>query len=338
MTLTRKASRSAMTLVELLVVMVIMLILATIVVAFAPGFQDAQKVARGADQLQMWLVSARQTAKSARVPSGLRLFINNGKVNELQYIQQPPVFTVPFAVPAQPALQQPPTALLSITTPPPGTVSTAKLNFPPVTTPGTASTLGPGQLPGDFSGGQGALSPQQLWPVQPGDFLVIHGTICSVGAFGATDPVFKTLANQFTLSTPLGGNLGNIPATSDYYFVRAARPLTGESTLKLPQDVVIDMTKSIPTGAASGAGAFDIMFSPSGEVIAGTFSSAAVGTNSALNNKIIFWILDPTKPAGNTQDTLIAVDIRTGLIAAQPVNVGGADLYLFTKDGRTSGL
>ncbi len=103
----------AMTLVELLVVMVIMLMLATIVVAFAPGFQDAQKVARGADQLQMWLVSARQTAKSARVPSGLRLFINNGKVNELQYIQQPAIFTVPFAVPGQ-ASGQPQTALLGV--------------------------------------------------------------------------------------------------------------------------------------------------------------------------------------------------------------------------------
>src|SRR6267154_2106627 len=92
--------RRGMTLVELLVVMVIMLILATIVVAFAPGFSDAQKVARGADQLQGWLLSARQSARTNRVPTGLRLIVSNNVVTDLLYIQQPPIFTVPYAVPA----------------------------------------------------------------------------------------------------------------------------------------------------------------------------------------------------------------------------------------------
>src|SRR5258708_2097886 len=91
--------RRGMTLVELLVVMVIMLILATIVVAFAPGFQDAQKVGRGADQLQGWLLMARQWAKKDRIPTGLRLIVNNNGVSDLQYIQQPPTFTVPYALP-----------------------------------------------------------------------------------------------------------------------------------------------------------------------------------------------------------------------------------------------
>src|SRR5436305_13633665 len=99
MTMVNRSSniRRGMTLVELLVVMVIMLILATIVVAFAPGFQDAQKVGRGADSLQGWLLMARQWAKKDRVPTGLRFLVNNGVATDLMYTQQPPNFTVPFA-------------------------------------------------------------------------------------------------------------------------------------------------------------------------------------------------------------------------------------------------
>lgn len=329
--------RGGMTLVELLVVMVIILILATIVVAFAPGFQDAQKAARGADQLQMWLVSARQMAKSARAPTGLRLIINNGQVNELQYIQQPPTYTVPFAVPAQPPGQQPVAAMLGVSTS--AGVSTVTLNMP---TTGSMPPILATQQPGDFSGGGFAAAvPQQSWPVQAGDYLVIHGTICSVGAIGPPqNPNWPQLCNQLTLANAMTGNLATIQATSDYYFVRAPRPLSGETTLKLPQDVVIDMTQSLPP-AQKATGTLDIVFSPSGEIISNVFNPSTIVATSPTfqaNNKLIFWVMDPTKPAGNTQDTLIAVDIRTGLVAAQPVNIGGADPYLYTKDGRTSGL
>ena len=112
----RKASgvRRGITLVELLVVMVIMVILATVVVAFAPGFQDAQKVGRGSDQLQGWLLMARQSAKKDRVPTGIRLTVTTvggvAAVTDMQYVQQPPTYTVPYAVPALPAPGQQPLA------------------------------------------------------------------------------------------------------------------------------------------------------------------------------------------------------------------------------------
>lgn len=331
-------ARRGMTLVELLVVMVIMLILATIVVAFAPGFQDAQKVGRGADQLQGWLLMARQWAKKDRVPTGLRLFTSPDPitsrmiVTDLQYIQQPPVFAVPYAVPAssgQPAIRKISVSTNTSVTP---NVSTVFLDLPGPVAPQA------GQTPGDFSGGQSQVGgTADTWAVQQGDYLVIHGTICSIpplpaaSPFGLTGPLapapFTNLCDKFTLATPLSGNLAQIPATTDYYFVRAPRPLTGESTIKLPQDVVIDTSLSI---MSSTNGQMDILFSPSGELLAPSSS-----------NKIILWVRDRTKPLppGNVEsDTLIAIDTRTGLIAAQPVNPDQSDYYAYTRDGRPSGL
>ena len=304
--------RSGVTLVELLVVMMIMLILATIVVAFAPGFQDAQKVGRGADQLQGWLLTARQWAKKDRLPTGLRLSVTNGAstgfVTDLQYIQQPSTFIVPYGVPAQPPGQQPIARRIGIT-PLTATTSQASLD-----TGWTASPQVGAQIPGDFLGGG-------TNPIQIGDYLVLHETIYSVTAITAT---------QLTLGSGLATAITSIPATTDYYFVRSPRALTGESTLKLPQDVAIDMTSTSATNiAANSQGYVDILFSPSGEVLAPTMTSIG---------KVVLWIKDSTKPAGYTNDTLIAIDMRTGLIASQPVNLSGGDPYLYTKDGRSSGL
>jgi type II secretory pathway pseudopilin PulG len=314
-----------MTLVELLVVMVIMLILATIVVAFAPGFQDAQKVSRGADQLQGWALMARQWAKKDRTPTGLRLLINSGTATDIMYIQQPPNFTVPYAVPAlSPADQaastpgpQPPFRRISVATA--AGVSTVSLDLTNTISVKSTQTIG------DFSGGQFLSGDSTKWAVQAGDSLVIHGTICLVGTVTTSNATLG-MADQITLATPLQGNLMTIPLTTDYYFVRAPRPLTGESTLKLPQDVAIDTTKGVP--AASG-NTLDVLFSPSGELLSPSTSSVG---------KVILWLRDTSKLDPKTSDeALIAIDIRTGLIAAQPVGPA-SDPYTFTKDGRPSGL
>jgi prepilin-type N-terminal cleavage/methylation domain-containing protein len=335
MTMLRKASgkRRGITLVELLVVMIIMVILATVVVAFAPGFQDAQKVGRGADQLQGWLLMARQWAKKDRVPTGIRLSVNNvsgvAAVTDMQYVQQPPTFTVPYATPAVNPGQQPLARRISLA--PSGTTSAATLDMSwtasPQLSPPTVSAV---QQQGDFSGGlgfaSGGAAGAATWPVQIGDYLVLHQSMYSITGFGsAVSPFCDTL----TLGSPLQTGITSIPATTDYYFVRASRPLTGETTIKLPQDVIIDISQSLGLPSTAVGKTVDILFSPSGELLSPQFSSIG---------KVVLWVRDVTKPPGNTSDTLIAVDMRTGMIAAQPVNVGGADLYLFTKDGRSSGL
>src|SRR5690348_7170000 len=65
--------RTGFTLLEMLVVLVIVAVLATLIVALAPRFSEQTRAARGADQLQGWLLIAKQQAKRAGHPVGLRL-------------------------------------------------------------------------------------------------------------------------------------------------------------------------------------------------------------------------------------------------------------------------
>lgn len=338
MTTNPTTGRSGMTLVELLVVMVIMLILATIVVAFAPGFQDAQKVSRGADQLQGWLVTARMWAKKDRVPTGIRFYTttdqltNRTIITDLQYIQQPPTFIVPNIIGnATPTYRR----ISSKTSSP-----TQVILEPPFSGAILAGTPNKIATIGDFSGGFGANSLSTNWPVQQNDFLVVKGIVHQITAVSSsTTPPQEcdllTLASN--VNPTLTDSSGNQVFTSDYYIVRSPRALAGETTLKLPQDVVIDLNLSqFPAGSS---GQSDILFSPSGEVL-----------QPPSSDKVILWVRDQTKrpPAPTTtttsqavaidRDSLIVIDIRTGFVAAQSVNPDSSNYYAYTKDGKSSGL
>src|SRR5262249_32709872 len=64
--------------------------------AFLPRVQERQRGAKGAEQMQQWLLTAKQWALRDRVPTGIRLWQSqqgNKLVRELQYIQQPEVFS-----------------------------------------------------------------------------------------------------------------------------------------------------------------------------------------------------------------------------------------------------
>ena len=269
-----------------------------------PGFRDREKVPRGADTLQGCLASARQWAKRDRVPTGVRLISYNGPnpaysstCVELQYIQQPPNYTL----------------LL-------GTGATCPITV----TSGTTVTLA-GSPISDFSGGLSPTTPG-VWPVQALDYIVLQGTIHQIAAVSAT-------------SLTLGARAGNATGTTDYYIVRAPRALAGEASVKMPQDVVIDF-RAIPgspgtqrsTLPATNNGNYDLVFNPSGELL------TPPGTNGS--NMYFFWVCDNSKLNATTtinDDTLIAVNGRTGQVAAHPVNQTG-DPYSFCKDGRSSGM
>src|SRR6266478_1811392 len=92
---TETRSRSAFTLVEMLIVVSILLIITVAVVAVAPRFTDDRKLSRAADQIAQILLTAKQRAKRDQVPTGVRLFPDPqhpGLITELQYIQQPDDF------------------------------------------------------------------------------------------------------------------------------------------------------------------------------------------------------------------------------------------------------
>jgi type II secretory pathway pseudopilin PulG len=316
-----RRTRTGFTLVEMLVVMGFLLVLATLTVAIAPRFQERQKVAKAADQLQGWLLIAKQRAKNDRAPTGVRIYVpsnqpllsNQPLATDLAYIQRPDDFR-PGANPgggfrwAQIAVPNPGNQV--VLTPP-----------PPLQT-----------LPADFAGGA-APSNKALWPVQPGDYLEIKG-----GGL-LHQIVAPVLPNQLQVFSPFPYA---IAPTDDYRIIREPRLLQGETPLQLAQDVAIDFAPSpYPLYATSNTSLgfprlvqantpLDILFAPSGALLKPV----------ATGDKIMLWLRDPTQDAKNPGDQiLITIQVRTGLIAAHPVDPPpSTDPYSFAKDPRSSGL
>ncbi len=132
------------TLVELLVVIILILVIASLVVAFAPRLAERQKVPRGADLIQGWLLIAKQRAKRDQLPTGIRLQPdpnNPSLYRELQYIQKPDDLTIG-------SVQYTPSGVQFI------------LNL----------VAGPGDFFGGYSGADSTV-----WPVQPGDYVELKG-------------------------------------------------------------------------------------------------------------------------------------------------------------------
>jgi prepilin-type N-terminal cleavage/methylation domain-containing protein len=71
----KRQTRLGFTLVELLVVMSLIALLATIAIAFFPNAASAAREARAAQTLQQWLNVAKQRAMRDQAPRGLRLWI-----------------------------------------------------------------------------------------------------------------------------------------------------------------------------------------------------------------------------------------------------------------------
>ena len=84
-------NRTAMTLVELLVVMAIIVIFTAMTAAFYPANQADRELSRFSNTVQSALLSARNRAKAERLPTGIRFYDSdaNGKVDSVVLIQKP---------------------------------------------------------------------------------------------------------------------------------------------------------------------------------------------------------------------------------------------------------
>lgn len=291
--------RPGFTLIEMFVVLGIILSLSVLTVLFMPRIQERQKVPRGADLLQGWLLMAKQRALRDRVPTGVRLqpiSLNpndptHNYVRDLQYIQKPDDFSQ-------------------------GLVSGWQQNIVTFTGVDFLSNLQPGQKPNQGN---------ETTSVQAGDYLLIHG--------GEGVPTMITAVTSST-TLQVASASQQVPAPCSYRIMRQPRLLAGEEPLQLPQDVAIDVGRSLPAPfpARQPPGSplvyWEIVFSPSGRV---------VGTGAG-NAPIALWVRDVTLDANAPGDqTLVVIYPRTGLIAAHPV-AQGADPYQFIRDGRASGF
>jgi hypothetical protein len=334
----------------MLVVIGIIVVLATLSVAIIPSVQQRTKAARAADQIQGWLLIARERALRDRQPRGVRLLIDLDQrygyvARNMVYIEQPDPFT--------------------------GGVASFDNNT--LTKTGAYQQL-INLVNVDITGGQ---ADPRLWLVQLGDFIQLQGGPSYVIRPEGFNPLTNT--SIVSLAIPQFNAVNQPPGpTTNYLITRQPRPIADEKTLTLPDDVVIDLNSPIlvPAGVPSPpagvrlsapdwtAGTidpltpnqilYDILFSPSG---------ALVGNIGNGNGKIILWFRDVTKdyplilipgpppsllPAGPGSDTgdqhLLVISSRTGRIGAVPFNSNpnvpstGYDPYFYVYDPRNSGL
>ena len=288
----RNERRAGFTLIELLVVISIIAFVAGLLVLFGPGLFKNAKASRGAQTVQGVLFIAKQQALRDKAPYGVRLLTDaDGQVRSLQYIQLPPDYTGGTAQAATDNTTTPPTFSVTFVLPP------------------GQSNLWGGYGPGDPT----------LWSVQPGDFISIRGG--TMHRITGVTPTAVTLASDAT-----NGAGTSLPAT-EYRIVRSPRAVPGEDVINLPDDVIVDMTRSLI--AADGAtGNFDILFAPWGTVLG----------SAGQSGKVVLWVRDSTQdPATTIEQSLITVFTRSGLIASYEVDTGSGNPYSFVLDPRAAG-
>src|SRR5262245_9306356 len=89
-----RGRRPAFTLIELMVVIFIVIVLATLALTLGSRLADNQRTSRGADQLQGWLLIAKQRAYRDKLPRGLRILppASGAFANQFVYIERPDDF------------------------------------------------------------------------------------------------------------------------------------------------------------------------------------------------------------------------------------------------------
>jgi prepilin-type N-terminal cleavage/methylation domain-containing protein len=309
-------TRAAFTLVELLVVMFLLALLAGLTFLLVPSINDQARAPRGAVMLQQWLQIAKNHAMRDRTNWGIRLTVttipdpNNANATltvatDAQYIQQPGDFVVvpgvadPFGIGGTLPFRR--------------IFTTTNLQTVALEPTAVANAA-------DFSGGFG-MPVSSSWPVQAGDYLEVNGGLPHQIA-GLTDTLTLTLAS------PLPAAIPQTNPTLNYRIIRAPR-VQGEDQLQLPADIIIDLgtntaySNPLPVNPASNT--IDILFSPSGAVI-------GRGTST---DSIYLWVRDSQLPLFQGDNTLVAVQVRTGAVFAFPVdNTAGGDPYSIAKTGR----
>ncbi len=305
-----RTERPGFTLVEMLVVIIIIMILATLTVAIAPKISGEQKLSKGADQVQGVLLLAKSRAKRDHIPTGVRLIPDPNNplhVRELQYVQQPDDFVG-------------------------GSVELVTVGTPPnirIFVRGTGI---------DFTGG---FNNPLVYPVQIGDHVEIKGG----GMVHRIKSPPLTLPGQYTQVEvePILPPPHYVHPTEDYRIIRQPRVLIGETPMLLAQDIIIDTNSNLVHGNAlpSIPGApIDIMFAPSGSLV----------NAPGISSFVALWVRDVTAdpylglPHFGGDPIIVCVHKRAGFIAAHPVDKTdyGPPVpyqpYKFANDGKSSGL
>ena len=283
--------RRAMTLVELLVVISLIVVLAILTIAFYPTLASSEVESRGAIMVQSWLNVAKYRALRDGAPRGVRFRLDGATVGNVtlpqcsttaEYIEQPSDF---WAGPGSKVQAVGSTVTLA---------------------------LAPGNS--DFTSGMTATP--ELWPVQPSDSIEFNGGGLVYRITSVVDRTTVVIAPAYPTWRDASGNVVPMPPTNNYRILRQPQT-SGSEVLKLPDGVVIDyaaMTKAGFTPALGPTGYFDVLFSPSGRVM------------QAPQKWVCLYVRAPVQGDElnvlRGKPTAVAVRSNSGSVEAYPVDVG----------------
>lgn len=294
----RTRQRAGLTLVELIVVIAIIGVLATLTALYFPRFQAREFVQRGTDKLSGWLLIARQQARRDGKPTGVRLLVNNnGIANKLQYIQQPDDFAQGMYLGPDPMNNK--VAIFSV----------------------DMTNLGIAIEAGDYLEIYGGGVPRRIAAPPTAAMntrLTLDPSTTPLPSLG-TAPT-GTVTNYRIIPQPRP-----IPGEQDLI-------LSEDNDITVAVDMHNGRSVNVPARTSGGVVVHEILFGPSGAVIGtGTTNSQIIlWVRDVTRNSNPANVLDG-------DPLLVTIQPRTGFVATHPVS-SGADPYAFAKDARSSGM
>jgi len=270
--------RTAMTLVELLVVMAIIVLFTAITAAFYPANQADRELSRFSSTVQSALLSARNRAKAERLPTGIRFYADPNsptKVGSVVLIQKPaPLDGLSFG--GVGVTETPPMSGIFL------------LTFATTLVSGTGDKI-----------------------ITGGDYIVLNTG--ETARFSGNVGTNQMQLDNLNTNTGFVSNLQTNP--QGYKIFRGAIDLSGDTPFELSN--IIDIFYIGSTGSLTSppillsvSGAFDIIFNPDGslnnstsdvylhlhnfEVLAGDYSRDAILAVRKMSGSIGVYEVGPT--------------------------------------------
>lgn len=310
--------RTAMTLVELLVVMAIIVIFTAMTAAFYPANQADRELSRFSNTVQSALLSARNRAKAERLPTGIRFYDSdaNGKVDSVVLIQKP----APLDAYAVGGGGNPPTA---------------------------------GSLTVTMLGNDANIAFSNSYPVQDNiktnDFIVLDSG--DVAKVDLVNPNFvKSLSGSY--SSGFSSALTLSPTKFKVY--RSAVELSGDTPFELSNTIEVQMPTTVgsPLDSFTSAYCFLASLPPPTNRVYPFYMDIIFNPDGSLNNstsEVYLHLHNFEALAGDySRDAILAVRKMSGSIGVyevgQPIDfTNPTDILkhnptLFAKDPRNKGI
>ena len=347
-----RAVRFGFTLVELLVVLGIMLTLMSLAVAIAnSGIIDNHRVTAGADRVSGWLLQARAKAARDRLPRGVRFIPQaNGFCTEAQFIEVPEPY-VPNPNNIDTGLQ------LVLMYRQPSTPTGAMVQM---------RTFLASYHPSPTVAAQQIMNALNEFGFNDTISVPAYGILARinaapVGMLLPGQPPPGVPAIELQVSTSRYPDVGNVTPqdtdvavirTAGVSFLRQARPMVGEASLKLSANTILDFSTGMSSASPSSGGGYDVLFAPNGEIMNTSAGQVLLWLRREDLATIVPVVRGGGTPAGTELRTryesagemaLITVYTKTGAVATHPVALPVSDNvannpYQYAKDGIASGL